>query len=534
VGYLEGLLGGFTGRKREVEQENLRQAERANTREADFYKLLIEHGTPEFQAMATTGLLESARVPQRKGGLRGWLGEMQENPTYSKVLGLINQPEMTGVETAVTPTSGAIPTPPSPSLAQSGTAATQVGAPPLTAIEPKPDESYAVSPEGAQRIDETVQAGAEPPAATAGVPANLPGAATISQRVGTQPRQVFRSPEEEIMTRYSAQERGELEGVIKTLTPYIGREAAVKQALEERQRSRGVGATGMQSIAGEMPDGTPAFGVFDRASGKYKNPDTGQPLEGFRPRTTTGSTSMGADRESIAREMFGKRPAQLTPEQMAQVNDRLLTFGGEKAGAVTAGRGEAAAAVPLSTNQRSQKIDELHSQWWKATESARKIQSAAAKLKVAEAAIDRGDLAVAGEAIIVTFERALDENSVVREAEARRPGTFSSLLTRIEGYRDRLVKGGATIPADELRKYVRFGQEVAQTSSDLVRFERQRITGQARSFAIEPEHIFGADVIGAPPPGAQTAVPKPPAAGGGLNAPVPGLFVDEAGNLVRR
>jgi hypothetical protein len=46
-----------------------------------------------------------------------------------------------------------------------------------------------------------------------------------------------------------------------------------------------------QSIAGEIvgPDGTvsPAFGVF--VNGRYVDPDTGQPIENFRPRTTTGS-----------------------------------------------------------------------------------------------------------------------------------------------------------------------------------------------------------------------------------------------------
>lgn len=101
-----------------------------------------------------------------------------------------------------------------------------------------------------------------------------------------------------------------------------------------------------QSIAGEMEDGTPAFGVFNRATGKYNDPDTGDPLPGFRPRTSTGSTSLGADRESLAKELFGKRASALTPAEMAQVNAKLP----ERAGVMSESRGLGTGRAKITTD----------------------------------------------------------------------------------------------------------------------------------------------------------------------------------------
>lgn len=54
-----------------------------------------------------------------------------------------------------------------------------------------------------------------------------------------------------------------------------------------------------QSIAGELPDGTPAFAVF--RNGRYYDADTDLPIDGFRPRTTTGSASLGIYAERAAK-----------------------------------------------------------------------------------------------------------------------------------------------------------------------------------------------------------------------------------------
>ena len=81
-----------------------------------------------------------------------------------------------------------------------------------------------------------------------------------------------------------------------------------------------------QSVPGELSDGTPAFGVFDPATKQYLDPDTQQPIPDFRPRTSTGSRTLGADREALAKQLFGKSASQLDADQMAQVNAKLPEF----------------------------------------------------------------------------------------------------------------------------------------------------------------------------------------------------------------
>jgi len=566
VGYVEGLLGGFMGRKREVETENIRQAELANAREAKVYEALINSPDDEIRTAAITGLLTTTQKPQRAGGLRGWIGEMAANPAYEKIRGLVNTP--VEVDEPIPP-GGQISAQPTGSLAQSATAATQVGAPPLTAIEPATREAAAaqMEPGSEPYVDETVQApiqGAPPISSTPGAPslpggaAPVPGGTPGTQRV-TRPRQVFMTEEERTLRQYSARERGEILGVVAAYEAVgLSHEDAVKRAIAERERSRGLGgAGGYQSIPGQMPDGTPAFGVFDRARGVYIDPATQRPLAGFQPRTTTGSTSLGADRESIAREMFGKPAAQLSTAQMAQVNDRLKTFSGEKAGAVTSGRGEAAAGVPLSTQQRFQATTDLSKQWTEASSASREMKRQYGLMKVG---LDRYEADPIGgsQAVLVTFQKILDPTSVVRESEYARSPQGLALLDRLEGLYERYSKGGAGVPKPVLAEMVKTAEgflteQNIQSGLDAV---RQRIQDTATSYEIDPRLVLGRDLpatVAAPPPGA-TQGAAPPAPGGappptiaappttatapakasGLDTPVPKVFVDANGNLVYR
>lgn len=553
MGYIEGLLGGFTGRKREVETENLRLAEQANLREAKIYETLINSPDEETRSLAITGLLTSAQAPRRKGGLRGWLGEMEQNPALARIRDLVTIPvEDTsgagGAPTAPAPQPGTVSAQPAQGLAQSATAATQVGAPPLRSIEPATrEEASAIAPTLEPFTDEQVTVGIEGarPAGGGGAPgvasptALLSGqaptpAAAASQPPGAPPagprmrtREMFLSPEETIKRRYSAQEEGEIFGVAgayekafiaQGMPPADAKKRALDLAIEERRRARGVGAgTGMQSIAGEMPDGKPAFGVFDRALGKYLDPNTQKPLEGFRPRTTTGSTSLGADRESIAREMFGKPAAQLTTAQMAQVNDRVLSFSGEKAGSVTTGRGEASANIPLSTQQRYQATTDLAKQWTTEREAGRLMEN---QYKLMQTGVSRYEADPIGgsQAVLVTFQKILDPTSVVRESEYARSPSGLAILDRMQGLYEKYSAGGAGVPKPVLEGMVETARQFLETLKGSSNATRQRIQDTATSYEIDPRLVLGPDMpastVGAPPPAAgPTTAPTPQTVG---------------------
>jgi hypothetical protein len=554
MGYIEGLLGGFVGRKREYEAEQLRSAEQANTREAKIFETLLNSPDKETRDLATAGLLQSAEPMRRKGGLRGWLGEMEASPYLQRIRDLpseVSIPDETPEEytgrVGTAPSGGMISAQPSASLAQPGAAATQPGAPPLTTVEPRPvgletirgDETPQAAPPqaaaaqaapGAPPIDETVTVGAGPP--------------ILTGRTG--PRQIFQTREEELVSRYAGQERGELEGVIRTLTPYIGREAAVKQALEERQRARGGGAGGYQSVPGQMPDGTPAFGVFDRVRGVYIDPVTQRPLDGFQPRTTTGSVSLGTYYEQAARALGYKSGALAPTSARPAIEAKARELAGTQAGAVTSGRGEAAANVPLSTPQRFQATKDLTEQWTKASADRREMERQFSLMQSGLSRFDADPIG-ASQAVLVTFQKVLDPTSVVRESEYARSPAGLALLDWLEGKYEQYKRGGVGVPKPILAEMVKTAEAFLNDANMKSALDnvRQRVHETAISYEIDPRLVLGADLprqrsavgttptatpaVGAPPPGATGSV-KP--TGTGLDATASKVFVDAAGNLV--
>ena len=333
MGWFEGMLGGFHTRKQEVEQENLRQAEAAADREGRVFQALLSSPDPEIQSLAATGLLESARPRKRAGGLKGWIGELEQSPILSQIQGLIQTP--------VQKTEGTLPQ--LGSTQYGGT-----GAPPTQIATRPPTEAPA-----GMAAESLTQPGAAP--AVTPLPAQAPR--QIPAQVGTPPtfgpREVFASPETTARLTARAKAQGDVEGDVEGLVASgVPRPEAIEIIKQERLRAAR-GATGTQSIAGEIvgPDGraVPAFGVFNRASGQYVDPNTGQPMQNFRPRTTTGSTSMGADREAVSRELFGRPYAQLDQTQQAQVNQTLPQRAGTLAEARGLGTGRASIATQLAT-----------------------------------------------------------------------------------------------------------------------------------------------------------------------------------------
>lgn len=527
MGYLEGLLGGFTSRKREYEQQQLQEADLANQREGKVYEALINSPDPHVKALAISGLLASVQRPQRAKGLRGWLGDMASNPAMSQIEALVNQPvptEQPVMETSLPSRqiSGALPTPQSDqgNLAQPTTSATTGG--PVATPQPTP-----------------AAVGKPPASLLASTPS--PGQ---TRQVGTRtvmaPRQIFQSPEDALLASKRASSQGDVEGMVAGLVasgvPEVQARETVRQHLL-RTTAGGVGT--MQSIAGELPDGTPAFAAFDRQPGsatfgKYIDPNSGTALEGFRPRTTTGSRQIN-DRESIARELFGKPASLLTAGEMAQVNQRLLSFTGEKAGATETGRGEAAADVPLNTQQRFAATTDLSKQWQTINAPYREMQR---QLTLMQTGLDRVDADPIGgsQAVLVTFQKVLDPSSVVRESEYARSPQGLGLLDRLQGMVEKYSAGGAGVPKPILDQMVQTARQFLVGMQGWNEQHRSRIQKTAESYGIDPGLVLGADAQGggAATPSAQVATP-PPSAPVAPSAPAsgapPSLFHGADGEL---
>lgn len=300
MGWFEGMLGGFQSRQDQVRKEEMDQANADADRESRVYTALLNSPDKEIATMAASGLLESAGPRKRKSGFSGWLGDMQKSPTYAKLQELINSPVQTSEGTPATlphTDYGMIAAPP-PGLGEA-----PAGTPAHSLTEP-----------GA------------PAAPNVPAPKQIPGSVGTPPTFG--PRKVFPSAEDLATQTARGKAAGDVEGDVTGLVAAGFSDVEARQIVKEERLRKAQGASGYQSIAGEVPnaDGTtsPAYGVLDRVSGQYLDPNTRQPLMGFRPRTTTGSTSLGADREAIAREMFGRPATQLTSDQIQKVNQEAI------------------------------------------------------------------------------------------------------------------------------------------------------------------------------------------------------------------
>lgn len=325
MGWLEGMLGGFSGRKYDVEAQNIREAELTADRESRVFQALLGSSDPEVQAMATAGMLESAGPRKKKGGIRGWLGEMQTSPTFASLQELIKTPVQTS--------PGEAPTLPSRQIQQvvPGQAPTlegSMGTPAHSLTEP----------------------GAPPPAKIAyqEMPGNVGKPPTFG------PRRLFPTTEETAAQTARGKAQGDVEGEVAGLVTALGGGPEAEQRAraliaEKYERQARGGAGGYQSIAGELPNGQSAFGVFNRQTGAYHDPNTGEPLQGFRPRTTTGSVSLGSDLEAIAREMFGVPAARLTRSQMATARASQLDRAQQTSFRRGVGTGEAKIRTELAS-----------------------------------------------------------------------------------------------------------------------------------------------------------------------------------------
>lgn len=490
MGYLEGLLGGFNDRRQQVEQQNLVLAQQQSEREGKIFSTLLSSPDPEIQALAATGLLTSAAGPKRAGGIRGWLGEMQENPILGQIQGLIATPKL---ETETIPAA-------LPSRTYTGTIAT----PPTSAGMP---------------TTETTTPGATPPRTTAPDvtlqrgPLSTPAPTTVTRQV---PRRVFQTPAEAMLETKTASARGDVEGKVAGLVASGVPEAQARETVRQSMLRATRGQPGMQSIAGELPDGTPAFGVFDRETGSYTDPETGDPIPGFRPRTTTGGRAV-SDRESIARELFGKPAASLTPVEMAQVNQKLIEFGGQRSEANTVGRGTGAAVVPLSTGQRFEATTNLQKQWAALSGPVREMERQNRLIKTGLSRFD-ADPVGASEAVIATFKKILDPTSVVRESEYARTPQGLALLDRLQGAIDKYAGGGgAGVPKEILAEMVATADQLVQSMQGWNEDGRAKLDATAKSYGIDPFLIFGTgqpQAVGQAPPGSPTAA-QPSAAGPG-------------------
>jgi len=127
------------------------------------------------------------------------------------------------------------------------------------------------------------------------------------------------------------------------------------------------------------------------------------------------------------------------------------------------------------------------------TASARTVQQQYDLMNEAYGRIERGeakDLNATSQAIISTFNKILDPNSVVREGEYDRTSQGQSLIANIEGKLLKLQQGGAGITKESLKEIVDLGKTLSDSYSAYVQQQNQIIGQNAEAYGLSPELII--------------------------------------------
>jgi hypothetical protein len=85
--------------------------------------------------------------------------------------------------------------------------------------------------------------------------------------------------------------------------------------------------------------------------------------------------------------------------------------------------------------------------------------------------------------VLITFQKILDPTSVVRESEYARSADGVALTARMEGYMERLAKGGAGVPKADLKAMYETAQAFLDELDDYNDSIRART---ARTWALQP------------------------------------------------
>jgi hypothetical protein len=205
------VLTGYADRHYEIEKQKRDEAEKAADRQGRAFQALLNSDDEEMQAYAGAGILDLANPRKRKGGLAGWMGEIEQTPYLDIIRRAQQRPgDARGGTPPATPSiptpAGSVAAPATGSLAQPSTSAVEGG--PVTPATPAPTTQPGTPQPSAPPPQPPSVLGGPPPGATFGTPpparppmpafpgpggAPIPGAPSA---FGADPRASFAPPPE--------------------------------------------------------------------------------------------------------------------------------------------------------------------------------------------------------------------------------------------------------------------------------------------------------------------------------------------------
>lgn len=206
---------------------------------------------------------------------------------------------------------------------------------------------------------------------------------------------------------------------------------------------------------------------------------------------------------------FGQRP---TPEQIEQAR-KLYNQADD--------RPRQGPSTVITSTAESNILNRLVGQWDKAISPARELLRQSKLMHAGLEAARRGDMAAGSQAVLVTFQKILDPTSVVRESEYARSAAGQAVLSRIQGFAERLAQGGAGVPLEELERFAALADQFVKASAGgYTTAVKSRIGRTAKRYNIPEDLVFDDFDYG----GAAGSDVPPAAPAGGLDPAVQNIL----------
>jgi hypothetical protein len=150
------------------------------------------------------------------------------------------------------------------------------------------------------------------------------------------------------------------------------------------------------------------------------------------------------------------------------------------------------AARGISETAQVNFLMRMQTQWDKEAQSSRDMQRTVATMRTG---LDRfaADPNGASQMILVTFQKALDETSVVRESEYARSADGISKIEAVRGKIERYLKGGAGVPRAALAELVASAEALLKNIEGSSVGFRARTSRTAARYGIPEDLIFTDD-----------------------------------------
>lgn len=266
----------------------------------------------------------------------------------------------------------------------------------------------------------------------------------------------------------------------------VGKTLADTAATSLETRMKGSDYDERNKLLGELPDVSVGGRPSLRMSGRAKVLAGIDLLNPSAERASVSAADLGRQAgESALAEFEGGGRA------VTQGKEDINTAAQAKLIGMRAASGE---DKGLSANQEALAISRLQKDWDAATANYKALRNQSRNMDIGMDAAKRGDLAAGAQAVLVTFQKILDPTSVVRESEYARSASGQSLISQIEGWAQRLEKGGAGVPVAELQKFANVAKEFVKASESGLSGRRARLEQTAKRFKIDPSLIFDSPV----------------------------------------